>query len=698
MTSPLREPRDHDEAGIAEFASESIVILDESGRVRSWNPAAEHIFGWPALAVRGRHIAELSPSRADEQRAWTHLLQEGSWQGRISRYTRDGGTVRADVRRHLRYDGTGERCDVIEFACPIRNNGEARYDAGPVPDRITAASWEIDVSPAAEIIAQIAARADSAPEEELRDLYSRLVERALIVEVNERTARLVGGNRGPALLAGQSVAAFWPVGSRGILAELVLEALRDREGKVCRRQLASDGILRDPLVAVWRAGRGHRERLFIAVNGTADDDRSYLFLRASEARYRKLIDYMPVALWQVDASHMGKIYAQLRADGVVDFERYLEEHPELVELAATTVNVTDVNRRAIELVGGAGVQDLIRPVGYLFAANHASLRRVMIGRFTGRKNYSEFMKLRTLDNRVLDVRFSVTYPEPRLELDATIFSLEDVTEQLRMETQLRQLQADFSHAARISMLGELASSIAHEVNQPLAAIVTNAETSLRWLARDNPDIGKVGQLTARIAASARRADEIVQRVRGMAVKQAPAPIEIAFNEIIQESLLFVRHEIETRSVRVTTAYARGLPPVTGDRVQLQQVIVNMLINAIQAVEGCDEALREIAICTGIDEKGDLLFTLRDRGPGIAPDHIERIFDGFFTTKAHGMGIGLAICQSIVTAHGGELSASNRPGGGAEFRTILPRSGRFAAAARSAARPHRTLADDISNIG
>jgi len=696
MTSPLREPRDHDEAGIAEFASESIVILDESGKVRSWNPAAEHIFGWPALAVRGRHIPELSPSPADEQRAWSHLLQEGSWHGRISRYTRDGGIVCAEVRRHLRYGGTGLRCDVIEFACPTRDSGEAQYAAGPVPDRMTAASWQIDVSPAAEIIAQIAAQSTSASEEELRDLYSRLVELARIVEVNERTARLVGGNRGPALLAGQSVAAFWPVGSRGILAELVLEALRDREGKVCRRQLASDGILRDPLVTVWRAGRAHPERLFIAVNGAADDDRSYLFLRASEARYRKLIDYMPVALWQVDASHMGKIYARLRADGVVDFERYLEEHPELVELAATTVNVTDVNRRAIELVGGAGVQDLIRPVSYLFAANPAALRRVMIGRFTGRKNYSELMKLRTLDNRVLDVRFSVTYPEPLLELDTTIFSLEDVTEQLRMETQLRQLQADFSHAARVSMLGELASSIAHEVNQPLAAIVTNAETSLRWLGRDKPDIGKVEQLTARIVASARRADEIVQRVRGMAVKQAPAPVELAFNEIIQESLLFVHHEVEMRAVRVTSAYARGLPAVIGDRIQLQQVIVNMLINAIQAVEACDEAQREITISTGTDEKGDLLFKLRDRGPGIAPDHIERIFEGFFTTKAHGMGIGLAICQSIVAAHGGELSASNRPGGGAEFRVVLPRAGRFAATARIAASPGRSLADGISN--
>src|SRR3546814_13344672 len=134
-----------------------------------------------------------------------------------------------------------------------------------------------------------------------------------------------------------------------------------------------------------------------------------------------------------------------------------------------------------------------------------------------------------------DLRFSVTYPEPLLELDTTIFSLEDVTERLRIETELRQLQADFSHAARISTLGELTSSIAHEVNQPLAAIMTNAETSLRWLARDDPDIGTVAQLTTRIAPIARRADDIVRRSRSIAANQAPDPVPNAPNDLVHET-------------------------------------------------------------------------------------------------------------------------------------------------------------------
>lgn len=696
MTAAPGDLRCYDWSGIAELASESIIIFDPGRRVRYWNPAAERLFGWPFLTMQGSEITDLSPSPAEEQCAWSQLVQEGWWQGRVSRRARNGRVVVADVRRHLRYDEAGVHHDTVEFARPATEAEDEHAEVGPVPDEIMAASWEIDISPALDVVARLGARASFAGDGEREKLYLRLVECARIVEVNERTARLVGGNRGRALMAGQSVAAFWPVESRAILAELLLEALPAEPGTTCSRRLASDGILRDPLVSVWRAGPERPARLFVAVNGAADDDRSYLFLRASEARYRKLVDYMPVALWQVDASHMGKIYAQLRADGVVDFERYLEQHPELVERAASTVPVTDVNRRAIELVGGAGVHDLTRPVGYLFSESPASLRRVMIGRFTGQKNYNELMKLRTLDNRVLDVLFSVTYPEPRVELDTTIFSFEDVTDRLRMETQLRQLQADFSHAARVSMLGELTSSIAHEVNQPLAAIVTNAETSLRWLAHDDLDTGKIVQLTERIAASARRADDIVQRVRRMAVKQAPDPVELPFNEILQESLLFVRHEIETRSVRVSTSYARGVPPVVGDRIQLQQVIVNMLINAVQAVEDRDEAEREIAIATGSDEKGNPLFTLRDRGPGIAADHLDHIFDGFFTTKAQGMGIGLAICRSIVEAHGGAISASNRPGGGAEFRVVLPRAGDYMAVEPVAGNVHRSFGGNAPN--
>lgn len=668
----------------SELASESVILFDMAGRVRYWNPAAEILFGWPPLAMVGRTLDHLA-NPEDAGGGWRQLLQEGLWQGIVQRRNPAGTYVGAAVRQHVRYHDDGTPRDIVEYGMAVSDGNRPGYPDDQVDDARLAATWAIDISGAHAAIASVAGQQEALEPAELDARLRAVVHAARIVTVNDRTARLVGGNRGRGLMVGQSVADFWPVGSRATLGELIVEAAGcETDDAVHRRSLASDGILRDPTLSVWRGGSdAPPERLFVAVNGAADDDRSYPYLRASEARYRKLIHFMPVALWQVDASRMGKIYAELRARGITDFERYLEDHPELVELAATTVPVTDVNRSAIQLIGGSNAQDLIQPVGYLFAISRESLRRVMIGRFSGRQNYSEFMKVRRLDGRILDVRFSVTYPEPLLELDTTIFSLEDVTDRLRMESQLRQIQADFSHAARISTLGELTSSIAHEVNQPLAAIMTNAETSLRWLGRPDVDLAKVRQLTERIAASARRADDIVGRIRGMAAKQPPELVPLNLNEVVQESLLFVRHEVDTRAIRVTASYAKGLKPVTGDRIQLQQVVVNLLINAIQAVEAQGESDREIALATGADPDGAIWFRLRDSGPGVAPDHIGRIFEGFFTTKEDGMGIGLAICHSIVGAHGGSITVENRPGGGAEFRVALPGETRSARAGQAA---------------
>ncbi|HEY0597982.1 PAS domain-containing sensor histidine kinase [Sphingopyxis sp.] len=668
---PLQVASRASEPDVADFASESVIIFDVEGAVHYWNPASEALYGWPSLTMIGRGIGHLTTRSENEREHWRLLLQEGTWQGVVSRRTPSGIHIAVDIRQYVRFAQDGTPRDVIEYGRQSLNDGAVEGADWHIPDRLMAASWEIDVSDAAPLIAEIGRlrkAANASDEKQLHARYVELVEVARIVNVNERTMRLVGGNRGRDLMIGQPVAGFWPLESRMVAGELFADAmLGETEGATYRRQMPSDGILRDPLVTVWRADEPGR--VYVAVNGTVDDDRSYLYLRASEARYRKLVHHMPVALWQVDASHMGRIYNDIRASGVTDFGAYLDEHPELVELAATTVRVTDVNRAAVQMFGGSGALDLMRPVGYLFTVARESLRNVMIGRFNGQESHHEVTKVETFDGRVRDVRMSVTYPKLVAELDVTIFSFEDVTEHMGIEAELRQLQADFTHAARISTLGELTTSIAHEVNQPLAAIVTNAETSLRWLSRPDPNVEKVKELTTRIAASGRRASDIVQRIRGMAAKRQPERVPLDLNDVAQESLIFVRHEIESRSIRVTTDFARDLAPVTGDRIQLQQVIVNLLINAVQAAEE-REGDRRIILGTG-SEAGQSTLTLRDTGPGIPAGDLDRIFHGFFTTKESGMGIGLAICQSIIAEHGGAITASNHPDGGAEFRFAIP---------------------------
>jgi signal transduction histidine kinase len=392
---------------------------------------------------------------------------------------------------------------------------------------------------------------------------------------------------------------------------------------------------------------------------------------AGDEKYRKLIFFMPTALWQVDSRAAGEVFGRLKADGLTDIAQYLDDHPELVEIAKDTVLVSEVNREAVTLFQGSGPADLIRPVRYLFAATPDMAKRVMVAHFEGWRNYTEEAKILTFDGQIRDVIFSVTYPTPPEQQDTTFITITDVTERLRTEAQLRQLQADFAHAARISTLGEVATSIAHEVKQPLAAIVTNGETALHWLSRQDLNVAKVKQLTTRIVESAYHASDIIQRIRLMAVRAEPERAALDLKVVTAEALAFVRHDIESKQITLSIDMPQALPEISGDRIQLQQVIVNLLLNSIQAIHQAESPERHIAIAIRSDDSRFLEFSVRDSGPGIAIDDIDRLFESFFTTKQGGMGIGLTICRSIVSAHGGCISASNVPGGGAQFRFTLP---------------------------
>ena len=188
-----------------------------------------------------------------------------------------------------------------------------------------------------------------------------------------------------------------------------------------------------------------------------------------------------------------------------------------------------------------------------------SPKRVMVAHFEGRRNFFEETRILAFDGTIIDVLFTVTYPVLPEQLDTTFITMQDISERLNTEQQLRKLQADFAHTGRIATLGELATSIAHEINQPLAAIVTNGETSLRWLARADQNTEKVTQLTTRIVSNARRASEIIHRIRGMAAKHEPEKRLIDLNEVVEEALLFIRHDIDSKSIVLSTTFAPDFP-------------------------------------------------------------------------------------------------------------------------------------------
>lgn len=531
----------------------------------------------------------------------------------------------------------------------------------PMAQAESTAWWALDISQARAVIDAIVGGNASA------DWVAALLAGVRIADIDENNVQLLGPYGGRARMIGRPFTSFCPPESWRVGAELILAAVADSpSGAASTRQVTS--LTFQDSWAWASMDEAYPDIVFIAVGGTVADDRSLWAVRASEDRYRNLFHHLPYALIQVDSRPMRPIFDDLRRRGIHDIAAYLDEAPDLALHSRDIVQVTAANWSAVRLLGGDRPEQLVGPVDFLFAAAPDTAKRVITAHFEDRRNYVETMKLRTFDGELRDVELSVTYPTPPDRLDVTILSLVDITERLRTEAQLRQIEADYTRAARISMLGELATSIAHEVNQPLSAIVTNAETSQRWLSRDEPNLAKVAQLTERIAESGRRASNIVQRIRGMAARREPERVPLILNEIVEEALLFVRHEIEARSIELSTKLANDLPPVLGDRVQLQQVVVNLLVNAVQALNGSPG---RIDLNSSVNKDGAVIFSVHDSGPGVTLENLDRIFDSFFTTKEDGIGVGLALCQSIIATHRGTITAANHPEGGAVFQFSLP---------------------------
>ncbi len=247
---------------------------------------------------------------------------------------------------------------------------------------------------------------------------------------------------------------------------------------------------------------------------------------------------------------------------------------------------------------------------------------------------------------------------------------EQVTERKQAEEALRQAQADLTHANRVSSLGELTASLAHEVKQPIAATITNAGTCLRWLSRGQPDLEKARAAASRIEQDGKRAIEIINRVRQLFKKDTLQRELVDLNEIIREMMRLLHSEATQFAVFVRAELAADLPQVMGDRVQLQQVLMNLMMNSIDAMKDMD-GTRELTIQSQRGENGDVLISISDTGVGLPPQQADKIFNAFFTTKTHGTGMGLRISHSIVQSHGGRLWAADNSARGATFHFTLP---------------------------
>ncbi|WP_428679394.1 PAS domain-containing sensor histidine kinase [Reyranella sp.] len=389
-------------------------------------------------------------------------------------------------------------------------------------------------------------------------------------------------------------------------------------------------------------------------------------LLRTERRYAALFDVSNMTFAEMDFSAAEKILDSLKATGVADLRAYMAARPDELAHVLKTVKTTRVNDALARLMGYESVSDLVaNPPAenaddgpevllrqlemHYYGIDHIDGRTVLIGK----------------QGRRIPVYFTVIRLADGLHLSSHV----DLSEQERIEGLRRAAQAELARANRVATVGAFSASIAHELNQPIASILIDAQTGLRHIARESPDLEALGRILQRVERTAQRVARIVQRTRENIVKGRGVAQAIDLPRLVSDTRDLLDHDLERAGVELDIVSAEYIPMIKGDPVELQQVFVNLVNNAVEAMR--DRAgVRSITIEIVAEEAG-VLVRVADTGPGIPEEHIEKLFEPFFTTRSAGIGMGLQICRSAVEAMGGQLTVANRPGGGACFSFDLP---------------------------
>jgi PAS domain S-box-containing protein len=442
-----------------------------------------------------------------------------------------------------------------------------------------------------------------------------------------------------------------------------------------------------------------RERVLEAIENTLRTGADY------EAEYRVMLpegQLRWVAGWgQVELDRDGRPLRMRGAALDITKRKQAEEQFRLVVEAAPSAMImvnTDgcinlVNTQA-EAVFGYSRQELLgRPIETLvperFRSHHMGYRHGYLGEARARPMGAEreLFGLRK-DGTEVPIEIGLN-PIQTAEGLLVLASIIDISERKRAELEAARQRTEMAHLSRVTTLGELSGSLAHELNLPLGAILSNAQAAQRMLANGKTDLAELREILNEIVSEDKHAGEVIRRVRLWLQKGEVQQHSLSINKVVKDVLKLIRIDLINQNVIVNIQLARNLPAITGDPVQLQQVLVNLVVNACDAMAECDIAGRRLVICTGPENRGSaVIVSVIDMGGGVPKEKMEQIFEPFFTTKGKGMGLGLSVCRSIITAHHGKLWATNNADRGATFHFTLP----IAVSDKGAVSDQRLLSD------
>ncbi|AOI96251.1 PAS domain-containing sensor histidine kinase [Burkholderia sp. LA-2-3-30-S1-D2] len=600
---------------LLDLTHDAIVVYDLQGRIAFWNQGAEALYGWTAEQALGQpvHVLTQTVASVPLDRIHRTVLECGQWQGELQRVRKDGKVVMISSRLALWRDAGGKAVAILATNNDItdrkRLEGEMRQQKDELHamiDAIPAMVWSSDSEGKIGYVNKRWTEFGVSMAEREEDIWRAVVHPDDLVAMQHAWERAVCN-----------------------------ESRFENTVRIRRE----DGVYRWVHVraAPLRDGSGRLVRWY-GVNADIEARKQ------AEQAWRRSEALLSGAQ---RLSHTGSIAMRL-PDG--------------------TMWWSDETYRIFEL-GRHMVPSLQAIASRVHPDDISVVRNAWNRQVSGASALDIKFRLLMADARIKHVHY-VAHPIRHQNETEYVAALMDITERVVAQEALDRSNAELAHATRVTMLGELAASIAHEVTQPLAAIVTAGDAALRWIDRPEPDLREVQQSVAQMIRDAKRASDIIRQIRAMARKRAPEQALLDLNDVVRESLELVARELKTQRMDVEVDYSALPQRVCGDRVQLQQVVINLVMNAIQAMSGLPPGARRLRLRTqACDGRAHVM--VEDHGAGIRDEDFDRLFSVFFTTKQDGMGMGLSICRSIVEAHGGRIWAEIPDGPGTVIQFVLP---------------------------